>query len=107
MNPAPNVQDGQTGRCLRIVEHLCGHALDGMSNKELAAALRTSPANISRDVALLTALGWAETLPNGRYAVTVKPLAVMRLYQLHVSEVSARTEQLELRVEARARQLAE
>lgn len=98
---------GQTARCLRIIELLCGHALDGMSNKELAAALQTSPANISRDVSLLNSLGWAETLENGRYSVTVKPLAVMRLYQLHISDVTARAEHFDRRISAKARQLAD
>ena len=69
MSAAPSAaRDGQTGRCLRIIEQLCAHAIEGMSNKELVAALGISPANASRDMALLAELGWAETLPNGRYA---------------------------------------
>lgn len=103
----PNLSAGQTGRCLRIIEKLCSHALDGMSNKELAAALQTSPANVSRDVDLLAGLGWAEKLENGRYAVTVKPLSIMRLYQLHIADVTARAEQFDRRIDARARQLAD
>ena len=99
--------DGQTARCLRILEKLCCHALDGMSNKELAAALKTSPANVSRDVDLLAALGWAEKLDNGRYAVTVKPLSIMRRYQLRVADVTARAVQFDRRIDARARQLAD
>ena len=106
MSAAPSgARDGQTGRCLRIIEQLCAHAIEGMSNKELVAALGISPANASRDMALLAELGWAETLPNGRYAPTVKPLSVMRLYQLHVVDITARTEQLERRIDARARQM--
>lgn len=102
--PMSAVLEGQTARCLRIIEKLCEHALDGMSNKELAAALDTSPANISRDVSLLASLGWAETMENGRYAVTLKPLALMRLYQLHIADVTARAEEFNRRIDARARQ---
>lgn len=101
-----SARDGQTGRCLRIIEQLCAHALDGVSNRELTAALGISPAAASRDIALLAELGWAEKLPSGRYAATVKPLSVMRLYQLHVDDVTARTDQLTRRIDARARQLS-
>ena len=97
----------QTGRCLRIVERLCQHALDGQSNKELAAALKTTPANISRDIALLADLGWADALPNGRYVVTHQPLSYFRLYKLHLEDVSNRADQFDRRVDARARQLAD
>lgn len=107
MGHASGHTSGQTGRCLRIIEKLCSHALDGMSNKELAAALSTSPANISRDVDLLASLGWAEKMDNGRYAVTVKPLSIMRLYQLHIADVTARAEHLERRIDAKARQLTD
>lgn len=103
----PNHSTGQTGRCFKIFEELCKHALDGMSNKELATALKTSPANISRDVDLLASLGWAEKLENGRYAVTIKPLSIMRLYQLHIADVTARAEQFDRRIDARARQMTD
>ena len=97
---------GKTKRCLRILEMLCVRALDGISNRELAAALRTSAANVSRDVALLASLGWAETLENGRYAVTAKPLAVLRGYEIHMQNAAARAKELDQRIEARARQFA-
>lgn len=78
-----------------------------MSNKELAAALKTSPANISRDVDLLIALEWAEKLDNGRYAATHKPLGLLTRYKLHLGDFVSRGEQFDRRVEARARQLAD
>lgn len=95
---------GQTVRCLRILESLYGHVLDGLSNKELARMLATSPANISRDAALLAECGWIQTLDNGRYALTTKPVALNKLYQLHLADVTARADEFNRRAEARARQ---
>jgi DNA-binding IclR family transcriptional regulator len=95
----------QTERCFRIFEELCKHALDGVSNKELAARLQTSPANVCRDVDLLISLGMAQRLDNGRYAVTVKPLSLLRLVQLHIAAVTDRAEQLDRSINARAMQM--
>jgi len=99
------LQNGQVGRCLRIIEKLCCNALGGISNKDLAHDLGTSPANVSRDVDLLIALGWAERLDGGRYAATVKPLSIMRLFQLHMADATSRAEQLDRRINARAMQM--
>ena len=60
-----SARDGQTGRCLRIIEQLCAHALDGVSNRELTAALGISPAAASRDIALLAELGSGPVLVCG------------------------------------------
>ena len=95
---------GPTVRCLRMIELLYGHVLDGLSNKELARLLQTSPVNVSRDAALLAECGWVQTLDNGRYALTVKPVALNKMYQLHLSDMSARAEEFNRRAEARARQ---
>lgn len=44
---------------LRCVEVLSGAAVQGMSNKDLAGALHTSPANVTRYLATLAEAGWA------------------------------------------------
>ena len=43
----PNTSSAGT-RILRVLKALRGHALNGISNGELAAALHESPANINR-----------------------------------------------------------
>jgi len=98
---------GQTARCFRIIKYLCGHALDGMSNKELAAALRTSPANVCRDMKLLAALGLAEILPSGRYAPTPEPLSWVTLYKAGIGMITARSAEFDRRVEVRAVRLSD
>ena len=92
-------------RILKITEILFRAVLDGMSNKELATATGYSPSNISRDMRLLCEAGWARQLDNGRWAVSEKPVALMKLYQLYMSDLAERGRNFDLRVTAQARQM--
>ena len=89
----------------QITETLFCAVLDGMSNKELATATGYSPSNISRDMRLLCEAGWARQLDNGRWAVIEKPVALMKMYQLYMSDLAERGRNFDLRVTAQARQL--
>ena len=53
-------------RILRVLKALRGHALNGVSNGELASALGESPANINRALNTLIEEGLALKLDNGR-----------------------------------------
>lgn len=55
-------------RILRVLKALRGHALNGVSNGELASALGESPANINRALNTLIEEGLALKLDNGRFA---------------------------------------
>lgn len=55
-------------RILRVLKALRGHALNGVSNGELAVALHESPANINRALNTLIEEGLALKLENGRFA---------------------------------------
>lgn len=46
-------------RVLDLLEALCGYAASGASNIELARAVDTSPANVTRGMAQLIEKGWA------------------------------------------------
>ena len=92
-------------RLLRITEILFRAVLDGMSNKEIAAATGYSPSNVSRDMRLLLEAGWARQLDNGRWAVSEKPVALMKMYQLYMSDLAERGRNFDLRVTAQARQM--
>ena len=48
-----------TLRTLDVLEALCGYANTGATNGDLAEAVKTSPSNITRAMAQLTAKGWA------------------------------------------------
>ena len=82
-------------RCLRIIELLVGHVADGMSNKELAQAGRTSAVNVSRDLALLESLGWVkQNEARARWSLTSKPLALFKAFEIAHAEMRARAEEL-------------
>ena len=48
-----------TLRTLDVLEALCGFAARGASNADLAAAVKTSPPNVTRAMAQLIEKGWA------------------------------------------------
>ncbi len=49
-----------TLRALDLLEALCGFAIRGASNAELAAATGSAPHHVTRDIAHLIAKGWAK-----------------------------------------------
>lgn len=92
-------------RALKIVEVLFRAVLDGMSNKEVAGATGYSAANVCRDLQTLEAAGWVRKLENGRWAISEKPVALMKMYQLYMGELAERGRNFEMRVTAQARQM--
>ena len=73
-----------------------------MSNREIADAVKTSAVNASRDMALLESLGYARKLDNGRWGLTIKPLAIMRTYENHFNELQSRIAEVERNISAAA-----
>ncbi|EJM5006876.1 TPA: helix-turn-helix domain-containing protein [Salmonella enterica] len=67
MNKNPNASSITIVRAIRVMKALKGHSLNGLSNKELAAALGESPANITRVLGALASEGMAQRLESGRY----------------------------------------
>ena len=57
-------------RLLSLLFRLAGHEIDGLAPGELAKALRTTPSNITRDLANLAEAGVAEKLGNDRWRLT-------------------------------------
>ena len=92
-------------RSHKIVELLAGRFFDGMSNKDIAEALGVSPPMSSRDMDILEDMGYARKLPNGRWALTPKTLAVYRAYALHYEETQSRLGESLRNIEAGARGL--
>ena len=90
-------------RCLTIYELLVRHVADGMSNKEIAEAARTTAVNVTRDLALLRGLGWVKQNEGGRWLLTIKPLALLKAFELAQAEMLARAEELRTNINAAAR----
>ena len=53
----------QVVRALDMLECLAGRVVDGMSNKDLAAAMRCPPPYVTRTAAVLMGKGWVEKDP--------------------------------------------
>jgi len=99
------ISDAAPLRALKIAETLFRAVLDGMSNKEIVNATGYSAANVCRDLQTLEEAGWARKLENGRWAVSEKPVALMKMYQLYMSDLAERGRNFDMRVTAQARQM--
>lgn len=87
-------------RILRVLKALRGHALNGVSNGELASALGESPANINRALNTLIEEGLALKLENGRFAPGVQLLQIAMAHNNEMSRAQGRIDELNQRVSA-------
>ena len=85
------------GRIFEIIRLLCDNHVSGLANKELAVRLKTSEANICRDMALFEKNGWVirGSAARWRLSPTFGGIAgrIMRSYQeakLRLTEEEAR-----------------
>lgn len=60
----------QVLRALAMLELLCGELPAGMTNKDIAAALKCPPPYVTRTAETLIAKGWVERTEEGRFRVT-------------------------------------
>jgi DNA-binding IclR family transcriptional regulator len=93
----PNEKANGRERIFEIVRRLSENHLSGLTNKELAALIKTSDANVCRDMALFERHEWAVRGPGGRWRLSpgFGGIAgrVMRSYQeakLRLTEEEAR-----------------
>lgn len=91
-----------TARALRTLEILATCFFDGIGTNELATRLGTNATNACRAAQALEELGWARKLENGRWGMTVKPLAIMQAYANHTSNLQARMAETTSRIAAGA-----
>ena len=96
-------KDNAVTRVLRILELLSGRFFEGISGKELADILHTTPATACRDMQQLESLGWARKLENGRWGLTPKPLHVMQSYTEHYNALHSRMAETQQNILAGAR----
>ena len=62
---------GQVERALDMLELLAGHVVNGLSNKDLTAAMECLPSAVTRTAAQLIAKGWVEKDPTtDRFRIT-------------------------------------
>lgn len=72
----------QTERCLRLLDLLAGHELDGVTNAQLAQTLQVPPSYVTRDLALLREHGWVEEIPTlpGRWRLAPRLVRIAVSY---------------------------
>lgn len=63
-------------RILQMLMCLAGHEIDGIAPGEMAKALRTSPSNVTRDLANLHEAGMAEEFQPNRWRLTPRVVQV-------------------------------
>lgn len=85
-------------RAIRVMKALKGHSLNGLSNKELAAALGDSPANITRALGVLASEGMVQRLKSGRYAPGMQLLYIAQAFSNEMAAGQARIAELNQRV---------
>ena len=86
-------------RILGLIKTLAGHELQGLAPSEIAKAQGCSPSQVTRDVANLRHIGWAEDVPGSSGRVRLGPQIVqisirygagLTRAQQRVDEISSR-----------------
>ncbi|MFY9179646.1 MAG: helix-turn-helix domain-containing protein [Venatoribacter sp.] len=85
-------------KVLNVLIALQGHCLNGLSNTDLAKALRESPTTINRCCNTLIAAGLVTQLENGRFAHSVKMLQIAQSTANELSRGSERIAELTQRI---------
>lgn len=87
-------------KVLNVLDALKGHTLSGVSNGDIAKQLKMPAPTVSRCLATLVEAGYATHLDNGRYALSVKALAIGQAYANEMVRASDRINELNQRVMA-------
>lgn len=85
-------------RCLQILWAMRGHAINGVSNGELAHALKLNPATVTRMLATLEARGFVRKLDTGRYAPSTAFLQYAMATADELDRASARIQEIRARI---------
>ena len=87
---------------LRILRALRGHSVQGLANRDIAAAADLSAVDVSRLVGVLLDEGFVTRLETGRYALSVQMLQIAQAHAEDVALAQARIAELNQRVSAGA-----
>lgn len=81
-------------RILAAVVILAGHEAEGLAPSQLATGLRTTPSNVTRDLANLKEAGFAEQLANGNWRLGPKPVQIALAFQRGLADLKARHDEI-------------
>jgi len=94
-------ESSKTGTMVaRAIKALDGHVLTGLSNAELAKALNTSPANVTRYLNTLIEEGLAVKLDNGCFALSIGMAQIAQKVANKLANAQAQINEVAQRISA-------
>lgn len=100
-------RQNQLSRCVALMTALAPHIVSGLSITELAEKTGLPAAVVCRDMESLKAVGWAQKLETGRWALTTKPIALASACDLALKTARERQDDFKRNVSAGAFRLLE
>lgn len=100
-------RQNQLSRCIALMTALAPHIVSGLSVSELTEKAGLPAAVVCRDMESLKAVGWAQKLESGRWALTTKPIALATACDLALKTARDRQDDFKRNVSAGAFRLLE
>ena len=100
-------RQNQLSRCVSLITALAPHIVGGLSVSELTKKAGLPAAVVCRDMESLKAVGWAQKLESGRWALTTKPIALATACDLALKTARDRQDDFKRNVSAGAFRLLE
>lgn len=100
-------RQNQLSRCIRLMTALAPHIVGGLSVTELSQKAGLAASVVCRDMEELKAVGWAQKLESGRWALTTKPIALAAACDLALKTARERQDDFKRNVTAGAFRLLE
>lgn len=100
-------RQNQLSRCVSLITALAPHIVSGLSVTELTGKTGLPAAVVCRDMDSLAAVGWAQKLETGRWALTTKPIALATACDLALQTARERQDDFKRNVSAGAFRLLE
>lgn len=94
-------------RCISLMTALAPHIVSGLSVTELSEKTGFPASVVCRDMDEMKAVGWAQKLESGRWALTTKPIALATACDMALKTVRERQEDFRHNVKAGAFRLLE
>ena len=100
-------RQNQRSRCVSLITALAPHIVGGLSVSELTEKAGLPAAVVCRDMESLKAVGWAQKLESGRWALTTKPIALATACDLALKTARDRQDDFKRNIIAGAFRLLE
>lgn len=97
------LKESQISRGLRVLETLFLDPINGLSNKEIIEKTKLSAVEVCRKLKQLEEVKWAEKNDLGRWTPSVKPVGLLKKYNLYLNSAAEKIESFEVRTNAWAR----